>query len=59
VPCNKYLYNVLLIRKLVKSNLFFIKQIVIIGIEKFIKISSTFKKTEEPLFKSMKLFLRH
>jgi len=36
VSFNKYLYNEHLIRKLVKSNLFFIKQIVTIGIEIFI-----------------------
>ena len=55
--CNKYLCNELLIRKLVKSNLFVRNQNVIVGIEIFIKRSKAFKEMEDSLFKSMTLFI--
>ena len=55
--CNKYLCNELLIRKLVKSNLFVTNQNVIVGIEIFIKRSKAFKEMEDSLFKSMTLFI--
>jgi hypothetical protein len=57
VLCNKYLCNELLIRKLVKSNLFVTNQNVIVGIEIFIKRSKAFKEMADSLFESMTLFI--